>query len=66
VVKTLSFLAYQQVDLASFVRNILIPRFLLCIFHSPLTFLSNHTLNYSYNPLSKTQYTLDILVPTYS
>jgi hypothetical protein len=30
----------------------------LCIFHSPFTLLSNRTLNYSYNPLSKTQYTL--------
>ena len=30
----------------------------LCIFHSPLTLLSNRTLNYSYNPLSKTQYIL--------
>jgi hypothetical protein len=25
---------------------------------APLSFLSNHTLNYSYNPLPKTQYTL--------
>lgn len=32
----------------------MIPRFLLCIFHSSLSFLSNHTLDYSYNPLSET------------
>src|SRR5215469_9423385 len=32
----------------------------LCIFHSPLTLLSNRTLNYSYNPLSTTQYILII------
>jgi hypothetical protein len=32
----------------------------LCIFHSPLTLLSNGTPNYSYNPLSKTQYILII------
>ena len=31
-----------------------------CIFHSPLSLLSNSTLNYSYNPLSKTQYILII------